>query len=104
MTEDEFTFIWVNESKTGFSHLYKITSLLHPGCHCWAEAYHHTEGNQRRRFPALSQDVAPVNFMVWLYRRLQMCSQGGGHIDKWRVGSPGKTRFQGWLFRYGILC
>uniref|UniRef100_H2TG12 dipeptidyl-peptidase IV n=1 Tax=Takifugu rubripes TaxID=31033 RepID=H2TG12_TAKRU len=29
-TEDEFTFIWVNESKTGFSHLYKITSLLHP--------------------------------------------------------------------------
>uniref|UniRef100_A0A667YUV8 dipeptidyl-peptidase IV n=1 Tax=Myripristis murdjan TaxID=586833 RepID=A0A667YUV8_9TELE len=27
-TEDEFTFIWVNESKTGFSHLYKITSLL----------------------------------------------------------------------------
>uniref|UniRef100_A0A3Q3AXW5 dipeptidyl-peptidase IV n=1 Tax=Kryptolebias marmoratus TaxID=37003 RepID=A0A3Q3AXW5_KRYMA len=29
-TEDEFTFIWVNESKTGFSHLYKITSLLQP--------------------------------------------------------------------------
>uniref|UniRef100_A0AAQ5ZPR6 dipeptidyl-peptidase IV n=1 Tax=Amphiprion ocellaris TaxID=80972 RepID=A0AAQ5ZPR6_AMPOC len=27
-TEDEFTFIWVNESKTGFSHLYKITSLV----------------------------------------------------------------------------
>uniref|UniRef100_A0AAQ5X0F6 dipeptidyl-peptidase IV n=1 Tax=Amphiprion ocellaris TaxID=80972 RepID=A0AAQ5X0F6_AMPOC len=27
-TEDEFTFIWVNESKTGFSHLYKITSLI----------------------------------------------------------------------------
>uniref|UniRef100_A0A673CCA2 dipeptidyl-peptidase IV n=1 Tax=Sphaeramia orbicularis TaxID=375764 RepID=A0A673CCA2_9TELE len=30
-TEDEFTFIWVNESKTGFSHLYKITSQLQPG-------------------------------------------------------------------------
>uniref|UniRef100_A0A671UJG7 dipeptidyl-peptidase IV n=1 Tax=Sparus aurata TaxID=8175 RepID=A0A671UJG7_SPAAU len=30
-TEDEFTFIWINESKTGFSHLYKITSLLQPG-------------------------------------------------------------------------
>lgn len=43
-TEDEFTFIWVNESKTGFSHLYRITSLLHPGSHCWGEAYHHTEG------------------------------------------------------------
>uniref|UniRef100_H3D0G3 dipeptidyl-peptidase IV n=1 Tax=Tetraodon nigroviridis TaxID=99883 RepID=H3D0G3_TETNG len=43
--EDEFTFIWVNESKTGFSHLYKITSVLHPGFHCWAEAYHHTEGD-----------------------------------------------------------
>uniref|UniRef100_A0A669CVT2 dipeptidyl-peptidase IV n=1 Tax=Oreochromis niloticus TaxID=8128 RepID=A0A669CVT2_ORENI len=32
-TEDEFTFIWVNESKTGFSHLYKITSQLQPGCY-----------------------------------------------------------------------
>uniref|UniRef100_A0A8C2ZPB3 dipeptidyl-peptidase IV n=1 Tax=Cyclopterus lumpus TaxID=8103 RepID=A0A8C2ZPB3_CYCLU len=28
--EDQFTFIWVNESKTGFSHLYKVTSLLQP--------------------------------------------------------------------------
>uniref|UniRef100_A0A8C5GM05 dipeptidyl-peptidase IV n=1 Tax=Gouania willdenowi TaxID=441366 RepID=A0A8C5GM05_GOUWI len=30
-SEDEFSFVWVNESKTGFSHLYKITSLLQPG-------------------------------------------------------------------------
>ncbi|PWA13965.1 hypothetical protein CCH79_00017003 [Gambusia affinis] len=44
-TEDEFTFIWVNESKTGFSHLYKITSLLQPGYHHWTEEYHHVEGN-----------------------------------------------------------
>uniref|UniRef100_A0A8C5CL45 dipeptidyl-peptidase IV n=1 Tax=Gadus morhua TaxID=8049 RepID=A0A8C5CL45_GADMO len=29
-TDEEFTFIWVNESKTGFSHLYKTTSLLQP--------------------------------------------------------------------------
>lgn len=43
-TEDEFTFIWVNESKMGFSHLYKITSLLQLGSHRWAEDYHHTEG------------------------------------------------------------
>uniref|UniRef100_A0A674ELI1 dipeptidyl-peptidase IV n=1 Tax=Salmo trutta TaxID=8032 RepID=A0A674ELI1_SALTR len=35
-SEDEFSFIWVNESKTGFSHLYKITSTLRPGCYQWA--------------------------------------------------------------------
>uniref|UniRef100_A0A8C5A2N6 dipeptidyl-peptidase IV n=1 Tax=Gadus morhua TaxID=8049 RepID=A0A8C5A2N6_GADMO len=38
-TDEEFTFIWVNESKTGFSHLYKTTSLLQPRsyhwCFCW---------------------------------------------------------------------
>ncbi|XP_070774551.1 dipeptidyl peptidase 9 isoform X9 [Enoplosus armatus] len=44
-TEDEFTFIWVNESKTGFSHLYKITSLLQPGCYRWTEDYQHIEGD-----------------------------------------------------------
>ncbi|XP_023123414.2 dipeptidyl peptidase 9 isoform X1 [Amphiprion ocellaris] len=44
-TEDEFTFIWVNESKTGFSHLYKITSLLQPGCCHWTEDYQHVEGD-----------------------------------------------------------
>lgn len=44
--EDEFTFIWVNESKTGFSHLYKITSLLQPGCRRWTEDYHHIEGKR----------------------------------------------------------
>lgn len=27
-----------------------------------------------------------------------MCGQGGGHTDEWRVGGPGKTRFQGRLF------
>uniref|UniRef100_A0A7N6ARH4 dipeptidyl-peptidase IV n=1 Tax=Anabas testudineus TaxID=64144 RepID=A0A7N6ARH4_ANATE len=42
-TDDEFTFIWINESKTGFSHLYKITSLLQPGCYNWSEDYQHTE-------------------------------------------------------------
>uniref|UniRef100_A0A8C6PDH5 Dipeptidyl peptidase 9 n=1 Tax=Nothobranchius furzeri TaxID=105023 RepID=A0A8C6PDH5_NOTFU len=46
-TEDEFTFIWVNESKTGFRHLYKITSVLQQGCYQWAEGYHHMEGNFR---------------------------------------------------------
>lgn len=24
-----------------------------------------------------------------------MCNQGGGDIDKWRVGSSGKARFKG---------
>ncbi|KAM6948816.1 dipeptidyl peptidase 9 isoform 2-T2 [Aplochiton taeniatus] len=44
-TEDEFSFIWINESKTGFSHLYKITSVLQPGCYHWSEDYTHTEGD-----------------------------------------------------------
>uniref|UniRef100_A0A8C6PVH3 dipeptidyl-peptidase IV n=1 Tax=Nothobranchius furzeri TaxID=105023 RepID=A0A8C6PVH3_NOTFU len=33
-SDDEFTFITVNESKTGFCHLYKITSVLH-----WTSPY-----------------------------------------------------------------
>uniref|UniRef100_A0AAX7TT78 dipeptidyl-peptidase IV n=1 Tax=Astatotilapia calliptera TaxID=8154 RepID=A0AAX7TT78_ASTCA len=36
-TEDEITFITVNESKTGFCHLYKITSVLQRGSHHWAK-------------------------------------------------------------------
>ncbi|KAL0966661.1 hypothetical protein UPYG_G00298010 [Umbra pygmaea] len=44
-SDDEFTFIWVNESKTGFSHLYKITSILQPGCYQWSSEYKHSEGD-----------------------------------------------------------
>lgn len=51
-TEDEFTFIWVNESKTGFSHLYKITSLLQPGCYHWTEDYQHIEGERQGELSA----------------------------------------------------
>lgn len=29
------------------------------------------------------------------YRRLQMCNQGGGYVDQWRMGGAGKTWFQG---------
>ncbi|XP_076009264.1 dipeptidyl peptidase 9-like [Genypterus blacodes] len=42
-SEDEITFITVNESKTGFCHLFKITSLLKQGCYHWAEGYTHSE-------------------------------------------------------------
>uniref|UniRef100_A0AAZ3R3H9 dipeptidyl-peptidase IV n=1 Tax=Oncorhynchus tshawytscha TaxID=74940 RepID=A0AAZ3R3H9_ONCTS len=42
-SEDEFSFIWVNESKTGFSHLYKITSALQPDCYQWSGSYKYTE-------------------------------------------------------------
>uniref|UniRef100_A0A8B9RDR6 dipeptidyl-peptidase IV n=1 Tax=Astyanax mexicanus TaxID=7994 RepID=A0A8B9RDR6_ASTMX len=37
-SNDEISFLWVNESKTGFCHLYKITSLLQPGCQQRASA------------------------------------------------------------------
>lgn len=120
-TEDEFSFIWVNESKTGFSHLYKITSLLQPGCHRWAEGYRHTEGKVPGDAPAFifhylikqsccfcyCQSIWSKStlirlsvflsffFSVLFCRRLQMCNQGGGYFDQWRMGSAGKTRFQG---------
>uniref|UniRef100_A0A8B9RDM7 dipeptidyl-peptidase IV n=1 Tax=Astyanax mexicanus TaxID=7994 RepID=A0A8B9RDM7_ASTMX len=38
-SNDEISFLWVNESKTGFCHLYKITSLLQPGCQQWTKDY-----------------------------------------------------------------
>lgn len=44
-SDDEITFIAVNESKTGFCHLYKITSVLQPGSYSWAKGYTHSEGN-----------------------------------------------------------
>lgn len=43
-TDDEFTFLWVNESKTGFCHLYKITTQLQQGCYQWARDYTHSDG------------------------------------------------------------
>lgn len=44
-SDEEITFITVNESKTGFCHLYKITSLLKQGGYHWAKGYTHSEGN-----------------------------------------------------------
>uniref|UniRef100_A0AAV2JNF7 Dipeptidylpeptidase IV N-terminal domain-containing protein n=1 Tax=Knipowitschia caucasica TaxID=637954 RepID=A0AAV2JNF7_KNICA len=44
-SDEEFSFIWVNESKTGFSHLYKVTSLFQPRCYRWAEGYQHSAGD-----------------------------------------------------------
>ena len=44
-SDDEITFITVNESKTGFCHLYKITSVLQRGTYNWTEGYTHSEGN-----------------------------------------------------------
>ncbi|KAM3619668.1 uncharacterized protein V6R79_011590 [Siganus canaliculatus] len=48
--DDEITFITVNESKTGFCHLYKITSVLKPGSYSWAAGYTHSEGDFRCSF------------------------------------------------------
>ncbi|XP_019751885.1 dipeptidyl peptidase 9 isoform X4 [Hippocampus comes] len=54
-SDEEFTFIWINESKTGFSHLYKITSLLQPGCCKWTDDYRHAEGQFKC---AIKEEVA----------------------------------------------
>ncbi|XP_008332047.1 dipeptidyl peptidase 9-like isoform X2 [Cynoglossus semilaevis] len=42
---DEITFITVNESRTGFCHLYRITSVLKQGNYHWNEGYTHREGD-----------------------------------------------------------
>ncbi|XP_029356667.1 dipeptidyl peptidase 9-like isoform X2 [Echeneis naucrates] len=42
-SDDEITFITVNESKTGFCHLYRITSVLERRGHRWSTAYRHSE-------------------------------------------------------------
>uniref|UniRef100_A0A3P9J7H9 dipeptidyl-peptidase IV n=1 Tax=Oryzias latipes TaxID=8090 RepID=A0A3P9J7H9_ORYLA len=44
-SDDEITFITVNESKTGFCHLYKITSVLQRGSFNWMNGYTHSEGD-----------------------------------------------------------
>ncbi|KAM9849126.1 dipeptidyl peptidase 9-like [Aulostomus maculatus] len=44
-SDEEITFITVNESKTGFCHLYKITSVLQQGSYNWARVYTHSEGD-----------------------------------------------------------
>ncbi|TNN31846.1 Dipeptidyl peptidase 9 [Liparis tanakae] len=44
-SDDDISFIAVNESKTGFCHLYKITSALQRGSYDWASGYVHSEGN-----------------------------------------------------------
>ncbi|XP_057696910.1 dipeptidyl peptidase 9-like isoform X3 [Corythoichthys intestinalis] len=42
-SDNEITFITANESKTGFCHLYKITTLLERDCYNWASGYTHSQ-------------------------------------------------------------
>ncbi|XP_077391405.1 dipeptidyl peptidase 9-like [Festucalex cinctus] len=42
-SDEEITFITVNESKTGFCHLYKVTTLLERGSYSWTTGYTHSE-------------------------------------------------------------
>ncbi|KAL3047246.1 dipeptidyl peptidase 9-like [Trematomus bernacchii] len=42
-SDEEITFVTVNESKTEFCHLYKITSMLQRGSYAWANGYTHSE-------------------------------------------------------------
>uniref|UniRef100_A0A4W3K608 dipeptidyl-peptidase IV n=1 Tax=Callorhinchus milii TaxID=7868 RepID=A0A4W3K608_CALMI len=37
--DEEISFIWANESQTGFCHLYRITSVLNQGCYRWGQQY-----------------------------------------------------------------
>nr|XP_057928548.1 dipeptidyl peptidase 9-like isoform X1 [Doryrhamphus excisus] len=44
-SDEEFTFITVNESKTGFCHLYKVTAVLERGSYNWNRGYTHSADN-----------------------------------------------------------
>lgn len=48
-SDDEITFITVNESETGFCHLYKITSVLQKCSYNWAKGYKHSKGNIKKQ-------------------------------------------------------
>lgn len=62
-SDDEITFITVNESKTGFCHLYKITSVLQRGSYNWAKGYTHSEGNTMNNHRLHSSDVTDKNVL-----------------------------------------
>lgn len=44
--EHELCFIRANESKTGFCHLYKVTTVLQPNGYDWSEPFSPGEGEQ----------------------------------------------------------
>lgn len=44
--EDELCFIRANESKTGFCHLYKVTTVLQPSGYDWSEPFSPGEGER----------------------------------------------------------
>uniref|UniRef100_A0A8K9Y073 Dipeptidylpeptidase IV N-terminal domain-containing protein n=1 Tax=Oncorhynchus mykiss TaxID=8022 RepID=A0A8K9Y073_ONCMY len=73
---EEITFLRVNESKTGFCHLYTVTTLLQQGCDQWARDYTQTTG-----------------------RRLHCWCQGD-YILPETFNFSGKSRFP----LYGMLC
>ncbi|XP_068599240.1 dipeptidyl peptidase 9-like [Brachionichthys hirsutus] len=60
-SDDEITFITVNESKTGFCHLYKITSVFQRGSYSWAKGYTHSEDD----FKCLIKEEVTVTGGEW---------------------------------------
>uniref|UniRef100_A0A7N6B1K7 dipeptidyl-peptidase IV n=1 Tax=Anabas testudineus TaxID=64144 RepID=A0A7N6B1K7_ANATE len=76
-SDDEITFITVNESKTGFCHLYKITSVLQRGSHQWVKGYTHSEDDFKcpvkeevtvtsGEWEVLANHGAKVNPQIWV--------------------------------------
>uniref|UniRef100_A0A8C1LJJ4 dipeptidyl-peptidase IV n=1 Tax=Cyprinus carpio TaxID=7962 RepID=A0A8C1LJJ4_CYPCA len=57
-TNDKITFLWVNESQTGFCHLYRITSHFQPGCHQWSREYSPAEDDFKCQ---IEEEVALTN-------------------------------------------
>uniref|UniRef100_A0A673GHD7 dipeptidyl-peptidase IV n=1 Tax=Sinocyclocheilus rhinocerous TaxID=307959 RepID=A0A673GHD7_9TELE len=57
-TNDKISFLWVNESQTGFCHLYRIASFFQPGCHQWSREYSPTEDDFKCQ---IEEEVALTN-------------------------------------------
>uniref|UniRef100_A0A671KMK2 dipeptidyl-peptidase IV n=1 Tax=Sinocyclocheilus anshuiensis TaxID=1608454 RepID=A0A671KMK2_9TELE len=57
-TNDKISFLWVNESQTGFCHLYRIASLFQPGCHQWSREYSPAEDDFKCQ---IEEEVALTN-------------------------------------------
>uniref|UniRef100_A0A8C2KYC2 dipeptidyl-peptidase IV n=1 Tax=Cyprinus carpio TaxID=7962 RepID=A0A8C2KYC2_CYPCA len=57
-TNDKISFLWVNESQTGFCHLYRITSHFQPGCHQWSREYSPAEDDFKCQ---IEEEVALTN-------------------------------------------
>lgn len=90
-SDDELTFIIVNESKTGFCHLYKITSALERSRYDWAKGYTHSEGD----FRCLVKEEVMLTSGEWEVLANHGAKQSSTHRQVWVDEAAKLVYFQG---------